>query len=51
MTKSLTQTNIQGGKLCNENIEHAVIDLRAELDLEHECNINNITCEDDIRLL
>ena len=29
MTKSLVKTNIQGGKLCNEKIQQAVIDLRA----------------------
>ena len=33
-------------KICNNKIHQAVIDLRAELDLEHERNINNITCED-----
>ena len=47
MTKSLIKANIRSdGKICNENIQQAVIDLRAELDLEHERNINNITCED-----
>ena len=34
------------GKICNEKIQQAVIDLREELDLEHERNINNITRED-----
>ena len=28
-TKSLTKANIEGGKLCNEKIQHAVSDLRA----------------------
>ena len=47
MTKSLIKANIgSDGKICNENIHRVVIDLRAELDLEHERNINNITCED-----
>ena len=29
MTKSLIKANIEGGKLCNEKIQQAVIDLRA----------------------
>ena len=31
MTKSLIKANIESGKLCNEKIRQAVIDLRAEL--------------------
>ena len=31
MTKSLIKANIECGKLCNEKIRQAVIDLRAEL--------------------
>ena len=46
MTKSLIKANIEGGKLCNDKIQQEVIDLIAELNLEHELNINNITCED-----
>ena len=47
MTKILIKANIRSnGKICNEKIQQAVIDLRAELDLEHERNINNITSED-----
>ena len=47
MTKSLIKANIgSDGKICNEKIQRAVIDLRAELDLEHKRNINNIKCED-----
>ena len=47
MTKILIKANIgSDGKICNENIQQSVIDLREELDLEHERNINNITCED-----
>ena len=47
MTKSLIKANIgSDGKICNEKIQQAVTDLRAELDLENERNINNITCED-----
>ena len=33
MTKILIKANIEGGKLCNEKIQQAVIDLRAELNL------------------
>ena len=46
MTKSLIKANTEGGKLCNENIQQAVINLRAELNVEHERNINNISCDD-----
>ena len=47
MTKSLIKANIgRYGKICNEKIHREVIDLRAEVDLEHERNINNITSED-----
>ena len=46
MTKSLIKANIEGGKLCNENIQQAVIDLREELNVEHKRNINNISCDD-----
>ena len=47
MTKSLIKANIgSDGKICNEEIHQAVIDLRAEVDLEHERNINNITSKD-----
>ena len=42
MKKSLIKANIEGGKLRNEKIQQAVIDLRTELNLEHERNINNI---------
>ena len=46
MMKNIIKSNIgSDGKICNEKIQLAVIDLRAELDLEHEHNINNITCE------
>ena len=47
MTKSIIKANIKGGKLCNEKIQQAVIDLRAELNLEHERNINNISCDNE----
>ena len=47
MTKVLIKANIRiDGKIYNEKIQQAVIDLISELDLEYECNINNITCED-----
>ena len=46
MTKSIIKANKEGGKLCNDNIQQAVIDLRVELNLEHERNINNISCDD-----
>ena len=42
MKKSLIKANIEGEKLCNENIQQAVIDLREELNVEHKRNINNI---------
>ena len=46
MTKSLIKANIRrDGKICNEKIHREVIDLRAEVDLKHERNINNITSE------
>ena len=41
------KANIDGEKLCNEKIQQAVIDLRAELNLEHERNINNISCDNE----
>ena len=47
MTKSLIKVNIQGGKLCNEKIQKSVIDLRAELNLENERNINNISYDNE----
>ena len=43
MTKSLVKANIEGWKLSKEKIQQAVIDLRAELNLEHKRNINNIS--------
>ena len=46
MMKSIIKANNEGGKLCNEKIRQAVIDLRAELNVEHERNINNISCDD-----
>ena len=46
MMKSLIKANNEGGKLCNEKIRQAVIDLRAELNVENERNINNISCDD-----
>ena len=47
MKKSLIKANIgSDGKICNEKIQRSVIYLRAEVDLEHERNINNITSED-----
>ena len=46
MTKSLIKANKEGGKLCNEKIQQSVIDLRPELNGEHERNINNISCDD-----
>ena len=47
MTKILIKPNIGSDeKICNEKIQQAVIDLRADVDLEHEHNINNITSDD-----
>ena len=46
MTKSLIKANIERyGKIYIEKIHHAFIEFRAEVDLEHERNINNITSE------
>ena len=47
MTKSLIRANIEGGKLCNKKIQQAVVYFRAELNLEHKRNINNISCNND----
>ena len=48
MTKGLIKGNIGSDeKMCNENIQQAVFDLRAELDLEHERNIKNISCDNE----
>ena len=48
MTKSLIKANIGSDeKTCNEKIQHAFIDLGAELSLEHERNINNISCDNE----
>ena len=44
--KSLIKANNEGGKWCNEKIWQAVINLRAELNVEHKRNINNISCDD-----
>ena len=41
LLKSLIKANNEGGKVCNEKLQQAVIDLRAELNVEHERNINN----------
>ena len=46
MTKSLIKANIEGGKLCNDKIRQAFIDLGSELNREHERNINNISYDD-----
>ena len=46
MLKNLINVKNEGRKLCSEKLWQAVIDLRAELNVEHECNINNISCDD-----
>ena len=46
MLKNLIKVNNEGGKLCNEKLQQAVIDLRLEMNKENEHNINNITCND-----
>ena len=46
MKKSLIKTNNESGKLCNEKIRQAVIDLRAQLNRKNKRNINNISCDD-----
>ena len=47
MLKNLNKVNNnKGGPLWNEKLRQAVIDLRKEMNVEHERNINNITCDD-----
>ena len=47
MLKNIIKVNNnEGGPLCNEKRWQAVIDLREETDVEHERNINKITCND-----
>ena len=46
MTKSLIKAKNEGGKLCKEKIRQAVVYLRAELNVEHKRNINNISYDD-----
>ena len=48
MTKILIKANIgSDGKICNEKIQQAVIDLGAELNIEYKCNINNISFDNE----
>ena len=47
MKESLIIANTEGGKSCNEKIQQSVIYLRAELNLEYERNINNISCDNE----
>ena len=47
MRKILVIANIHGRKLGYEKIQQSVIDLRAELNLEQERNINNISCDNE----
>ena len=49
MKKSLIKANIEGGKLCNEKIQQAVIDLIEKLHIEHERNINNIARDNEYK--
>ena len=46
MLKNIIKVNNEGGKLCNEKLRQAVIDLRVEMNVENERNINKITCDD-----
>ena len=47
MLKNLIKVNNnEGGTLCNEKLRREVIDLREEVHVENERNINNITCYD-----
>ena len=47
MLKNIIKVNNnEGVKLCNEKLQQAVIDLRAEMDVGNERNINKITCDD-----
>ena len=43
--KIIIKSNNEREKLCNEEIRKVVIDLRAELNVEHERNINKISCD------
>ena len=46
MLKNLIKVNNGGKKLCYEKLRQAVIDLRAEMNVENERIINNIICDD-----
>ena len=46
MLENIIKVNNKGGKPCNKKLQQAVNDLRAEMNVEHECNINNIKCND-----
>ena len=46
MLKNLIKVNNECEKLCNEKLQKAVIYFRAEMNIEHKLNINNITCDD-----
>ena len=47
MLKNIIKVNNnEGGKLCNEKFQQAVIDLRVEMNSENKLNINSITCDD-----
>ena len=46
MLKNLIKVNNEGEKLCIEKLRQAVIELRAEMNVEHERNINKISCDD-----
>ena len=51
MMKSLIKANIgSDGKIYNEKIQKSVIDLIAELDLEHERNINTSRVKPDVHV-
>ena len=40
------RNNIRGELFSNQRLRQAVIDLREETEIEHERNINDITCDD-----
>ena len=44
--KNIIKVNNEGGKLCNEKLRQAVIDLREEMNVEHKRNINKFICDD-----
>ena len=52
MTKSLINSNVRSdGTINNDNLNHAITDLKAESESENERNINNMTQVDEYKSL